>query len=198
MAVGLNFNTKAGLGVTPVLSMPYCCSQIYGISLGGAILLFYLLYILIQVVIRRMKSLRLDLMQLPLSFAFSWLMDFFDWAVAYDNALHSFFLNFAMLLLSVALTGIGASMTLNMRIIPNPADGAMQAVADRTGIETGTAKNIFDFRCIFITIGICLAAGEKITGVNIGTIVCMVGVGRALAVTNHFWQSKMLRAAGMK
>ena len=69
-------------------------------------------------------------------------MNFLGWGISYNSDSHSFALNFIILLLSVALTGIGASMTLNMRLIPNPADGAVQALADRAGIKTGTAKNI--------------------------------------------------------
>lgn len=32
--------------------------------------------------------------------------------------------------IAILLTGIGAAMSLNMRIVPNPGDGIVQAVAD--------------------------------------------------------------------
>ena len=197
LALGLTLNTKAGLGVTPVLSLPFSSSQIFGISFGDAILIFYVMYVLLQLAIRKMKSWRYDWMQLPLSLVFSRVMNFLGWTVSYDSTLHSFTLNFIILLLSIALTGIGASMTLNMRLIPNPADGAVQAVADETGIRTGTAKNIFDFCCVLITVTLCLISGKGLIGLHVGTVVSVIGVGRAIAVTDRIWRDKMLRAAGM-
>ena len=155
------------------------------------------MYVLLQLAIRKMKSWRYDWMQLPLSLVFSRVMNFLGWTVSYDSNLHSFTLNFIILLLSIALTGIGASMTLNMRLIPNPADGAVQAVADETGIRTGTAKNIFDFCCVLITVALCLISGKGLIGLHIGTAVSVIGVGRAIAVTDRIWRDKMLRAAGM-
>lgn len=197
LALGLTLNTKAGLGVTPVLSLPFSSSQIFGISFGDAILIFYVMYVLLQLAIRKMKSWRYDWMQLPLSLVFSRVMNFLGWTISYDSTLHSFTLNFIILLLSIALTGIGASMTLNMRLIPNPADGALQAVADETGIRTGTAKNIFDFCCVLITVTLCLISGKGLIGLHVGTVVSVIGVGRAIAVTDRIWRDKMLRAAGM-
>lgn len=197
LALGLTLNTKAGLGVTPVLSLPFSSSQIFGISFGDAILIFYVMYVLLQLAIRKMKSWRYDWMQLPLSLVFSRVMNFLGWTISYDSTLHSFTLNFIILLLSIALTGIGASMTLNMRLIPNPADGAVQAVADETGIRTGTAKNIFDFCCVLITVTLCLISGKGLIGLHVGTVVSVIGVGRAIAVTDRIWRDKMLRAAGM-
>lgn len=88
-------------------------------------------------------------------------------------------------------------MTLNMRLIPNPADGAVQAVADETSIRTGTAKNIFDFCCVLITVTLCLISGKGLIGLHVGTVVSVIGVGRAIAVTDRIWRDKMLRAAGM-
>ena len=43
----------------------------------------------------------------------------------------------------------------------------------------------------------CFAAGTEIIGISIGTVVCIAGVGRVIAVVNRFWMNKMLRAAGM-
>ena len=198
LAVGLTLNTKAGLGVTPVLSLPFSSSKIFGISFGDAILIFYMLYVFMQLAIRKMRSWRYDWMQIPLSLAFSRLMNFLGWGISYDSDSHSFALNFIILLLSVALTGIGASMTLNMRLIPNPADGAVQALADRAGIKTGTAKNIFDSCCVLVTVAFCLISGAGLIGLHIGTVVSVIGVGRAIAVTDNLWRDQMLRAAGMK
>ena len=44
---------------------------------------------------------------------------------------------------------------------------------------------------------LCLAAVGHVIGVGVGTIIAMLGVGRAVAVVNHFFKDKMCRAAGL-
>lgn len=197
LALGLTLNTKAGLGVSPALSIPYGSSQIFRVSLGDAIFAFYTLFVIIQLALHKMQGLLRDLSQLPLSLLFSRAMNFFDCIVSYDYTSHTILSNFIILTVAVLLTGIGVAITLNMRIIPNPADGLVQAISDRAGISTGTSKNIFDFCCMFVTIAICLAADSCIIGINTGTVVCMVCVGRVVTVVNHYWYAKMLQAAEM-
>lgn len=41
-------------------------------------------------------------------------------------------------------TGIGAALSLNMRIVPNPGDGIVQAIADCTRKSVGFTKNCVD------------------------------------------------------
>ena len=35
LAVGLTLNTKTGQGVTPIVSVPYCISQLSGLTFGN-------------------------------------------------------------------------------------------------------------------------------------------------------------------
>ena len=49
-----------------------------------------------------------------------------------------------ILALAILLTGIGASISLQMRLIPNPGDGIVQGISDFTGRDIGLVKNLFD------------------------------------------------------
>ena len=48
-----------------------------------------------------------------------------------------------VLIAGIVLTGIGAAMSLNMRVIPNPGDGIVQAIADFVRKPVGITKNCF-------------------------------------------------------
>lgn len=50
----------------------------------------------------------------------------------------------AVLAAALVCTGIGAAMSLNMRIVPNPGDGIVQAIADCIHQSVGNTKNGFD------------------------------------------------------
>ena len=46
LALGLTLNTKAGLGVSPMLAVPYGISEIFSMNFGDAAFLMYCVYIL--------------------------------------------------------------------------------------------------------------------------------------------------------
>ena len=195
LALGLTLNTKTGLGVSPIVSVAYCVSQILGLNFGDMTFVLYALFVAAQFAIRGKKSHLYDLLQFPLSLVFSRVLNLFDWCIPYDSAAHGFFSNFLLLIVAILCTGIGVSMTVNMRLVPNPGDGIVAAVAEKMGRDQGFAKNIFDVGCVTVTCIIGLAARGEVIGIGVGTLAAMVGVGRSIALVNHFFKDRMCRAA---
>ena len=89
-------------------------------------------------------------------------------------------------------------MSLNMRVIPNPGDGLVQAIADCTGWKVGFTKNCFDLFNICITITVGLVCQGHLIGIGLGTVVAVIGVGRVIAIFNHGFMKKMDELAGME
>ena len=48
-----------------------------------------------------------------------------------------------LLALGILLTGIGAAMTVDMQLIPNPGDGIVSSLADRFGPGAGAVQKLF-------------------------------------------------------
>jgi uncharacterized membrane protein YczE len=197
LALGITLNTKTGLGVSPIISVAYCVSQITGLNFGDMTFVLYALFVAAQLILRGKNRRWYDLLQLPLSLVFSRFLNLFSDGIPYDSGAHGFIANLLLLALAIALTGVGVSMTVNMRLIPNPGDGIVQAVADRAGWEQGFAKNVFDLGCVCVTVLLGLLWARRVIGINIGTVLAMVGVGRMVALTNHLFKAKMCAAAGL-
>lgn len=197
LALGLTLNTKTGLGVTPILSLSFAAAQIWNVNFGDATFVLYSLFVAGEFLLRGRGSRWYDLLQLPFSLVFSRVLNLFDVWLPYQSGRYGFGADLALLALAILLTGIGVSMTVNMRLIPNPGDGIVQAVAERIGRDQGFAKNIFDLGCVALTTGLCLVLTGGVVGIGVGTVVAMVGVGRAIALTNRLFQEKMCRAAGL-
>ena len=135
----------------------------------------------------------MDLLQLPLSLVFTRFMNLFSaWIPAPSHGLG---LQFLVLAAGIICTGIGAAMSLNMRIIPNPGDGIVQAIADCIYKPVGFTKNCFDLLNICITISVSMIFAHKLIGVGVGTVVSVLGVGRVIALFNHLFMEKMTRVA---
>lgn len=90
LALGLTLNTKTGLGVSPIVSVAYCVSQILGMNFGDMTFVLYALFVAAQFAIRGKKSHLYDLLQFPLSLVFSRVLNLFDAFIPYDSANHGF------------------------------------------------------------------------------------------------------------
>lgn len=92
-------------------------------------------------------TLLMDLLQLPLSLIFTRFLNLFAAVIPVfgevypDHFAGSYVGRFLFLLLAIVLTGVGAAMSLNMRLIPNPGDGIVQAIADTIHKSVGFTKN---------------------------------------------------------
>lgn len=89
-------------------------------------------------------------------------------------------------------------MSLSMRLVPNPGDGIVQAIADCIHKKIGFTKNCFDLLNISITISIGLLLAGKLTGIGIGTVIAVLGVGRTIVLFQHFTLHKMNELAGLE
>lgn len=197
LAMGLTLNTKAGLGVSPIISIAFGVSEIWGLNFGDMTFLLYSLFVAGQFVLRGKRSRLTDLLQLPLSLVFSRVLNLYSALIPYEATEHGFLSNFLLLLLAIFLTGAGAAVTVNMKLVPNPGDGIVVAVAEKLGRGQGFAKNVFDISCVAATCVLGLLAAGRPVGVGVGTIAAMVGVGRAIALINYIGKQKMCLAAGL-
>lgn len=87
-------------------------------------------------------------------------------------------------------------MNLNARLVPNPGDGIVQAIADRWNWKPGNVKNIFDISCTALTCIISLGAEDRLVG--IGTVAAMIGVGRFIWLYNRLFSEQQLKKSGMQ
>lgn len=195
LALGLVLNTKSGLGVSAIISVPYSISLIWNLNFGNMTLVIYVLFVIVQFILRGRSSKATDLLQIPLAIVFTRVLNIFGaWLPLHFEL---FWQNFLLLLLAVTLTGIGAAMTVDMRLVPNPGDGIVQALSDKSGLELGLTKNIFDVFNIAITLTISFVFAGHLMGVGIGTVVSVIGVGRVIAAFNYLFKRPMCRMAGV-
>ena len=62
----------------------------------------------------------------------------------------------------------------------------------------GFTENCFDLTNITITVILSFVFAGHLVGVGVGTILAMIGVGRTIAVFNHFIYKKMKELAAVE
>ncbi len=196
LAFGITMNTKTGLGVSPIISIAYSVSTIWKLNFGNMTMALYCVFVIAQFIIRGKDRKWPDLLQIPVALLVSQLLNLFSWLMR-DFHFESFWINLAFLILAILLTGLGVVLSVDMRLVPNPGDGIVQAISDRTGKSLGLTKNLFDIGCIITTIVLGLTMEGKLIGIGLGTVLAVIGVGRAIALFNLLLWGPITKAAGL-
>lgn len=187
LALGIILNTKTNLGVSPLISVSYCVSELTQMNMGNVTFLWYVVFVLVEIgshiCTKRYKAIVPDILQIPLSVVFTRFMNLFS--AVLPEVGESWTMRLLFLAVAIVLTGVGISLTLSARLVPNPGDGIVQALADCSEKKVSTMKNILDAVCVIITIVISLIFAGKIIGVGIGTVFAVIFVGRVVAVCNR-------------
>lgn len=196
LAVGITLNSLTGLGASAIVSVPFTISQGANLNFGDLTLLVYVLFVIAEFFVMGKARSWTFLLQIPLSIVFTRIMNLFKAVVPYHNG--NLPVDILMLLIAIVLTGVGAAMTVDMALVPNPGDGIVSSIAYRCGLELGLSKNIFDLCCLAISLAIGFAFGNPLTGVGLGTVLSMIGVGRVIAAFNALCRLPMRRCAGLE
>ena len=216
LAMGLTLNTKAGLGVSPIISVSYSISTIFHLNFGDMTLVLYSFFVVAEIFLHSIRErqrsshqaealvharkndrkliLLMDILQIPLSLVFTRFLNVFG------SLLPEFSKGTKGIqdLLAIIFTGVGASMSLSMRIVPNPGDGIVQAIADCIHKNVGFTKNCFDLFNITVTILLGLVLAGRLVGVGIGTVLAVIGVGRIIALFQHLAGEKIVALSGVE
>ena len=195
LALGVIFCTKTGLGIAPTTSVGYSVSGAFGIEFAVANFIFYCLLIALQFVLRGKNRRWRDLLQLPFSFAFSAMLGLFENVIQVPDLLWQ---RFVLLAVSITLIGLGVCLMVNMRLVPNPADGLADAVGWALKKDLGLGKNILDFCCVATAFLVDALFGTLWSSVGIGTVIFMIFIGRAVHFFNRLLRERILSLAGLK
>mgnify|MGYP006869452218 CR=1 FL=1 len=137
--------------VSPIISMPYAVAQIFGYETGTAVFVAYLIFIVLQIVLLKGKFPPFQLLQVAASYLTSAFITIFDRIFPAPDQMG---MRLLVLVLAIILTGIGAAVTVDVNIVPNPADGLARVLGERCGKNMGFGKNLFDFSAIVISLAI--------------------------------------------
>lgn len=195
LAMGLTLNTKTGLGVSPIMSVPFSLSQVLGWKFSNMVFIYFIIMVAAQYCIKGKNRSWLDLLQLALSLVFTLIMNWIDNWLKFKQT--DIFSQILLLILAIVLTGVGAATTVNMRMIANPADAIVLSISERTGKKMGFVKNIFDIACVATSCVTGLIIAGKPIGIGLGTLVAALGIGRVITATNFILKDRILFLAGL-
>ena len=179
IAVAVVLNIRYATGVAAFSSVMYAISQIYGISLGTASIICYLIFVFTQCVLSKKITLNYAL-EIPLSFAFGILTDLYDFLIPELD--FPIFLCGIFFILTMFITAMGVFLCVKTDLILTPTDGIVKTISEVFNLQFSMVKNIFDLSLVGISVALCLINHTSFYGIGIGTILSALFIGRSIKI----------------
>ena len=171
IAFAVVLNVRFDLGVAAFSSVMYSISQIYNISLGTASIICYLIFVIIQCILSKKITVTF-ILEIPLSFAFGWLTDLYDFIIPTLSL--SLYLRVICFIMTMFITAMGVFL--------RPTDGIVKTISEVFSFPFSIVKNTFDITLVFVTIILCLINHTPFYGLGIGTILTALFIGRIINI----------------
>ena len=177
-AMGVAFSTKAGLGTSPVASVPYSCSLVSGLfTFGGWLNLWSVLQITTQVLVMKGKCSYIEIaIQTALAFVYGYLTNFACWLVR-DLTADTYPVQMAYMIAGCFILALGIWVQFKGGVAMLPGEAMNRAIAQATGKRYENIKIFFDVVYIALSAVICLVFLGRLEGVREGSIIAALVIG---------------------
>lgn len=187
-SLGVAFSTRAGLGTSPVASVPYSVSLVnHALSFGWWMIIMSLVQILVQVLLLRKRCKPLEIaVQLAVAFVYGSLTDFSCGLLSGLRPV-SYPARFAVMLAGCAVLGLGIWIQYKGGVAMLPGEAMNRAVSQVTGRRYENVKIFFDITYILLAGIICLAFHGRLEGVREGSVIAAVLIGNIIRLYNRIF-----------
>lgn len=174
--LGVSFITKAGLGTSPITSIPYTLSLGFTPTVGMFTLFFNLLLIVLQIILLRRNFQLQNLLQLPIIALFSFFIDLTMSLLGFIQP-ETYAMKVVSLVIGCLILGFGVFMEMVANVAMLPSEATVRAVSDVFSTDFGKTKIAFDSSMTVIAAIMSFIMFKHLDGVREGTIVAAILVG---------------------
>lgn len=190
MTIGIALSVKSNMGVSPVSSIPYTMTCVWGIEMGKATIIFHCILVLLQIFILRKHFRKINLLQIAVGIVFGYFTTFCNYLASFLPSTDNLVIRVGMVLISTVFVAIGIFFYLPANVMPLAGEGVMQAVSTVTGIEFSKVKISFDCTMVIVSTIVCLTCIHSLGSVGAGTIIAAFLVGIVLGFINRHFGAK--------
>ena len=187
-SLGVAFSTKAGLGTSPVASVPYSVSLVSPLlSFGGWLNLLSLVQVMVQVAVLKGKCNYVEIaVQTVLAFVYGYLTDF-SCGLIRDITVTGYPMQFLFMLLGCVILAFGIWVQFKGGAAMLPGEAMNRAVSKVTGRKYENVKIAFDVFYIAAAAVICLVFLGGLKGVREGSVIAALAVGSIIKLFNRVY-----------
>ena len=196
MTIGIALSVKSNLGVSPVSSIPYTMTCVWGIEMGKATIIFHAALVFIQILILRKRFKPINLLQVVVGIVFGYFTTFCNYLATYLPSTDNMVMRIVLMLVSTVFIAVGIFFYLPVDLIPLAGEGVMQAVSDVTKVEFSKVEIGIDCSMVVISVITCLICIHSLGSVGVGTVIAAFLVGFNLGRVNKAFGAKRDKLLG--
>lgn len=187
-SMGVALSAKAGLGTSPVASVPYSVSLVnHALTFGWWLNMWSVLQIAVQIALLRKKCKPVEIIiQTVLAFVYGYLTDFSCKLISGLQA-NNYIMQFALMILSCFVLGFGIWIQFKGGVAMLPGEAMNRAISEVTGKKYENIKIFFDVLYIIVAAAICFIFIGKLEGVREGSIIAAVLIGNIIKMYNKLF-----------
>lgn len=174
--LGVSFITKAGLGTSPITSIPYTLSLGFTPTVGMFTLVFNIFLVILQVILLRRNFQLQNLLQLPIIALFSFFIDLTMSLLGFMQP-ETYAMKVVSLIVGCLILGFSVFMEMVANVAMLPGEATVRAVSDVFSTDFGKTKIAFDSSMTIIAAILSFIMFKHLDGVREGTIVAAILVG---------------------
>ena len=187
-SMGVAFSAIAGLGTSPVASVPYAVSLVSPwLSLGGWLNVLSVIQITAQVIVQKGRCNYAEIaVQTVLAFVYGYMTNL-SCSLISGIPVNGYPMQFLYMLLGCVILAFGLWIQYKGRVALLPAEALNRAISKATGRKYENIKVFFDILYVAVAAVIILVFLGELKGVREGSIIAALGVGYIIKVLNRLF-----------
>lgn len=186
LGIGVNISKQAGLGISPVSSIPYALELVWGIELGKATYIVNIGLMALQIILLRKNYKVRNLLQFGATIMLGTFITYTStkYLLLWLPVPANYIMQLVYLFISIVVIGIGVAFFLAPNIMPLPAEGVSQAIVFLTKekITFGNAKVMIDSGMVLISAILSIVFLGGLKTVREGTVLAAILVGKVVGI----------------
>lgn len=192
LAMGIAFTVKSDLGLSPINTLPFVLSSVAGMDFGFMVTVVYSSFVLVQILILGKQFKIINLLQIVISILFGYFVSLSEHILS-GLIPGSYPLRLIFLTGGLLLIGLGIMLYLAADLMPQPPEGLLLAVRNKSGWKFSNIKIGFDCLMLVLAVSAALMFGAGIPGIREGTLISALVVGKIIALFSKHLQKSVTK-----
>lgn len=183
-SLGIALTTLAGLGTTPISTVPYTGAAITGLTFGTCVVILNFAYVAGQIALLRRRYSPMNLLQIPIGFLFG---AFIDLSMFLLSSLtpNGWWTGALMSVIGNVILALGTVMQIRSKTLVQPGEGFVIAAAALARKSFGTMKIVNDLALTGIAATMGLVFLGEIHAIREGTLASAILIGLFAKLIDH-------------
>lgn len=191
---GIAFTKYGALGISPISSVANVVSMKYtSLSFGNWLIVFYFVFVLMQVLILRRNFKCFQFLQLLVSVLSGYFADLGLYVLKFFPN-DTYILKLLLVIIGSCVLALGIALSIIADVILSPAEAVIKVIADALKKDFGYTKIAFDISWVALAAVLSLIFFDgKILGIREGTVISAFLVGAIVKCLRTLLQNPLTK-----